>query len=1150
MLLCRIAAVVGISLAFTLNRVRSTASINEYHDLLKFEKIIIDFIANTTTNNRTKDGAAEDDDDDVDYTKKHTLNDLMNSSVIRNMNIAMLYYQKYVSWNQDGLVQALLYIDLSLRSSVKLYHNTFHTIDDNHGINSQGTTSSCSSSQTHHKHGRDDDKQCYPTYDNKVNSFSHDDDTEDIVIVNEHLIENYSLIRGLLLHKSWILSLMGHRYSALSIINVLLLYHKNYSNIEVSTIIYHKADLLLSLYNDYHQAIELFYTSIYINPCNYKAFYQLASVFKTYHVTKNSIQYYESLIGIMKSYMYGISVADKHSTKTSSPRKHEYNRFYPNSIDLYKQLVYDNPFVDIHHRRFTDYFNYHTRVDVCDFHAADHDIFSADSGLMTLISITTVKASINWAIYSAYDSIVNALTQNNSQLHDTVNHKILDDYINRTGDTYYRDDGNDDLIGGSDEWESDIDNDKAGTRYTYSAPSIVEHLINQSWFYLQRARSLEMEEHVASQKPLVKQAIKQGSKNNHHPSGGEGDSSSRDDRSDSRRSSSKGSYSGRYDRLMNEYTTISGFIERQKQKGIITTHFTKDSWMGNNYTRFQGSDVGMGDADAGVEFTDYRSKIPVFIVGSARSGTTLLEKLLVSHSDPMGASKQLVWGMGEDTPFTFEMHAMHDEVMHVYKDMDTKKTMLLEQIKRVEKVGDKHRLMREIDKLEVDFMNAHQGIVNKRAEIIIRKLLNNYHQHHRDDDDVNQVSHASSKEKEKGINLSSRGHPRVKGHGKDDQRGKGLGGAIGGGGGGGGGGAIGGGGGGGGSVLSKMKTIRFIDKMVGNYFNIGLIHLVFPNAIIINMVRDPLDTLYSCYTTRFGVDSLKYTLYYKALVHHYTQYLEVVQHFRTVLPHYSLQILNGSSYNTDDCEDGDSSISTSSIVITTTTTTAVGDKRRKTKKRSLSIILTQGLIDVRYEELVAAPDIVMQRLRSIIGLREVHSKKKKKKYCQMSSIATEYNTKENDIVGNSSIDEDVWTPPSSLQKQVHVVLTASKLQVKQPIYSHSIGRWKRHTKQLMNNIIPELLHYLPYLASINALPFIDPCLSRYLQTIYKQNDFYREYSVLHDQYNFTYYRLENISLSQLQYQYSTLCSTSSYSIYNNSHVNWLLLDQHTYHFNY
>jgi len=343
--------------------------------------------------------------------------------------------------------------------------------------------------------------------------------------------------------------------------------------------------------------------------------------------------------------------------------------------------------------------------------------------------------------------------------------------------------------------------------------------------------------------------------------------------------------------------------------------------------------------------------------------------------------------------------------------------------------------------------------------------------------------------------------------------------------------------------LSKLKIIRFVDKMIGNYFNIGLIHLVFPNAIIINMVRDPLDTLYSCYTTRFGVDSLKYTLYYKALVHHYTQYLEVVQHFRTVLPHYSLQILNGSSYNTD-CEDGDSS----SII--STTTAAVGDKRRKTKKRSLSVILTQGLIDVRYEELVAAPDIVMQRLRSMIGLREVHSTttKKKKKYCQMNSIATEYNTKENGIVGNRSIGEDPVL--SSLEKQVHVVLTASKLQVKQPIYSHSIGRWKRHAKQLMNNIIPELLHYLPYLASINALPFIDPCLSRYLQRIYKQNDFYREYYVLHDHYNFTNYRLENISLSQLQYQYSTLCNTSSYSIYNNSHVNWLLLDQHSYHFNY
>jgi len=571
--------------------------------------------------------------------------------------------------------------------------------------------------------------------------------------------------------------------------------------------------------------------------------------------------------------------------------------------------------------------------------------------------------------------------------------------------------------------------------------------------------------------------------------------------------SDKGSYSGKYDRMMNEFTMISGFIERQKQKGYLTTHFTKDSWSGNNYTRFQGRD-GMGDIDGGVEFIDYRSKIPVFIVGSARSGTTLLEKLLVSHSDPMGVSKQLVWGMGEDTPLTFEMHAMHEEVMHVYKEMDMKKTMLLEQIKGVEEVDDKLRLISDIDKLEADFIIAHRDIVNKRAEIVIRKLLNNYHQRHRND---SRVEH-------------SRGYQRIKSQDyKDDdvrgssssrsRRGRG------------------------GSVLSKMKTIRFVDKMVGNYFNIGLIHLVFPNAIIINMVRDPLDTLYSCYTTRFGVDSMKYTLYYKAMVHHYVQYLEIIQHFRAVLPYYSLRVLNDCrSYIS--CEDRDSS---AEVVVGSKD---VGNKR----KRSWSVINTQGLIDVRYEELVAAPDAVMRRLRSIIGLRVIRPKMNQ---CQKNSATNDSTINNMDSI--HSHDDTATTVSSSLQKQVHVVLTASKLQVKQPIYSHSIGRWKRHAKQLMKNIIPELLHYLPHLASINALPYIEPCLSRYLQTIYKQ-DFYRELYIVHDHYNFTYYRLKNISLSQLQYQYFALCSTTSISsynnsIYNNSYLNWMLLDQHTYHFN-
>ena len=45
--------------------------------------------------------------------------------------------------------------------------------------------------------------------------------------------------------------------------------------------------------------------------------------------------------------------------------------------------------------------------------------------------------------------------------------------------------------------------------------------------------------------------------------------------------------------------------------------------------------------------------------------------------------------------------------------------------------------------------------------------------------------------------------------------------------------------------------VHIIDKMLFNYRNIGLIHLVFPHAIILHTVRDPMDTLFGCYKQKF-----------------------------------------------------------------------------------------------------------------------------------------------------------------------------------------------------------------------------------------------------------------------------------------------------------
>lgn len=46
---------------------------------------------------------------------------------------------------------------------------------------------------------------------------------------------------------------------------------------------------------------------------------------------------------------------------------------------------------------------------------------------------------------------------------------------------------------------------------------------------------------------------------------------------------------------------------------------------------------------------------------------------------------------------------------------------------------------------------------------------------------------------------------------------------------------------------NETSALRSIDKMPINYELLGLVYLLFPNARVIHTVRDPLDTLWSCY---------------------------------------------------------------------------------------------------------------------------------------------------------------------------------------------------------------------------------------------------------------------------------------------------------------
>jgi tetratricopeptide (TPR) repeat protein len=76
---------------------------------------------------------------------------------------------------------------------------------------------------------------------------------------------------------------------------------------------------------------------------------------------------------------------------------------------------------------------------------------------------------------------------------------------------------------------------------------------------------------------------------------------------------------------------------------------------------------------------------------------------------------------------------------------------------------------------------------------------------------------------------------------------------------------------------------RIVDKMPLNFMFVGLIHLALPNARIINIRRDPLDTCVSCFSLLFtGSQPFAYDL--GELGRYHRGYETVMEHWHKVLP--------------------------------------------------------------------------------------------------------------------------------------------------------------------------------------------------------------------------------------------------------------------------
>jgi tetratricopeptide (TPR) repeat protein len=81
----------------------------------------------------------------------------------------------------------------------------------------------------------------------------------------------------------------------------------------------------------------------------------------------------------------------------------------------------------------------------------------------------------------------------------------------------------------------------------------------------------------------------------------------------------------------------------------------------------------------------------------------------------------------------------------------------------------------------------------------------------------------------------------------------------------------------------SRDALRVVNKQPLNSDRLGLIHSALPNARIIYLSRDPIDTCLSCYFQQF-LPALNFTMDLSELAHYYREHQRLVAHWRNVLP--------------------------------------------------------------------------------------------------------------------------------------------------------------------------------------------------------------------------------------------------------------------------
>ena len=79
------------------------------------------------------------------------------------------------------------------------------------------------------------------------------------------------------------------------------------------------------------------------------------------------------------------------------------------------------------------------------------------------------------------------------------------------------------------------------------------------------------------------------------------------------------------------------------------------------------------------------------------------------------------------------------------------------------------------------------------------------------------------------------------------------------------------------------KSHFIVDKMPANFFYLGLIYLLFPNAKVIHIERDPMDSCFSCYARLFN-ETMDFAYDLDSIGNYYVRYQELMRHWHSVLP--------------------------------------------------------------------------------------------------------------------------------------------------------------------------------------------------------------------------------------------------------------------------